>query len=105
MTIQAFEMDEKEDSQTSSRSRHISTSLLLFACFYGGVWSTLLVDLIEPIGSGGFVLHVVSMWSNLAILALVLSLTALSLRRKERFVLHVVAAACVLIGIARLSNQ
>lgn len=98
-------MDKKGESQTSRRPGHITTSVLLFACFHGGVWSTLLIDLIEPIGSGGFALHVISMWSNLAILALVLSMIALSLTRKERIWLHLAAAACTLVGIARLSGQ
>ena len=98
-------MDEKGDPQTSSQTSRMTTSLLLFACFHGGVWSTFFIDLIEPVGSGGFALHLISLWCNLAILIVVLSLFALSLMRKERIWLHLVAAACVLIGIARLANQ
>lgn len=86
------------DEAKSTNQSAISIGLLLLSCGHGAVWSTFFVNLIEPPGSGGFGLHLVSMWCNLGLLLIVLIHFGVSVYKHRPVWLHVISAFCLVIG-------
>lgn len=59
--------------------RLLKYTLYVFACMFGALWWSFLLPLFEPMGSGGFAIHLLSLWTAMSLILLLLTDTVASI--------------------------
>jgi hypothetical protein len=98
--------DDSGDSIEPSRNivRRIRLSFWLLCILHGAGWTPFVIPILEPMGSGGFALHLLALYSNLGMLAMmIIDMTYIRGKTKVRIKqLQVLAFVSTIVGLVIL---